>query len=461
MHIIEQIIQYSIKNNVESIILKEGVEPIAEINGQTQKISNRIIIKKEDIEFIVKTYSPEKLNEFNVKDVFNSSFIVGNCGFICEFKRVNNVMMCTLKKHRSGAQAVVSSIEDGVPLIEKIMQYAIANKVSDIHLTEGEEATVRINGSLERIFVENYLSREDIEYLIDKYSPELAENLKTIRSIDSSFTFGDTRFRANFFIQRKKLALSLRLIPSKIPLMESLNLPDAISGILSLKNGLVLVTGATGSGKSTTIASIINQINLTKAEHIVTVEDPIEFIYENKKSLIHQREIGSDCPNFGKAIMDLLREDPDVIVLGEIRTHESISSALTLAETGHLVFATLHTKSAAESIDRIIDVFPPDQQAQIRVQLANTLKYVVAQRLVPTVDKKGRLPLIELMIVNPAISAAITNSAPNATIRDQIELNHKKIGSQTFSQCAKDFVERNLVSLDSVKEFIESNPLDK
>lgn len=461
MHIIEQIIQYSIKNNVASIILKEGVEPMAEISGQTQKISNRVKIKKEDIEFVIVTYSPKDLNDFNTKDMFNTSFTIANWNFDCSFKRVNNVAMCTLKKNKFQTQNIVDGIKDDMPLVEKIMQYAIVNKASDIHLTEGEEATVRINGSLGKIFIGDFLSREDIEYLINKHSPELAENLKTIRSIDSSFTFSDTRFRANFFIQRKKLALSLRLIPTKIPLMESLNLPDAVSGILSLKNGLVLVTGATGSGKSTTIASIINQINLTKSEHIVTVEDPIEFIYENKKSLIHQREIGSDCPNFGKAIMDLLREDPDIIVLGEIRTHESISSALTLAETGHLVFATLHTKSAAESIDRIIDVFPPDQQAQIRIQLANTLKYVVSQRLVPTVDKKGRLPLIELMIVNPAISAGITNAVPNATIKDQIELNHKKLGSQTFSQCAKDFVERNLVSLDSVKEFLESNPKDK
>lgn len=339
-------------------------------------------------------------------------------------------------------------------IVEQIMQYSINNKVSDIHLTEGSEPTIRLNGSLQKLSNKIVLKRDDIEYIIKTFSPELLDKLYEMNYLDTSFTFSDTRFRANFFIQRKKLAVALRLIPSKIPPMSSLNLPQSISGILGLKNGLVLVTGATGSGKSTTIASIINEINTTKAEHIVTVEDPIEFVYEDKKSLIHQREIGSDCNSFQDAILCLLREDPDIIVLGEIRTHESISSALTLAETGHLVFATLHTKSAAESIDRIIDVFPPDQQSQIRVQLANTLKYVVAQRLVPTLDKKGRLPLIELMIVNPAISAAIVNEAPTGTIKDQISLNYQKLGSQTFAQCAKNFLERNLVSLESVKEFI-------
>lgn len=340
-------------------------------------------------------------------------------------------------------------------IVEQIMQYSIKNKVSDIHLTEGVEPTVRLNGSLQKLSNKVILTRDDIEYIIKTFSPELLDKLYKENYLDCSFSFGDTRFRANFFIERKKLAVALRLIPSRIPLMSSLNLPKSVSGILGLKNGLVLVTGATGSGKSTTIASIINEINMTKSEHIITVEDPIEFVYEDKKSLIHQREIGSDCNSFQDAILCLLREDPDIIVLGEIRTHESISSALTLAETGHLVFATLHTKSAAESIDRIIDVFPPDQQSQIRVQLANTLKYVLAQRLVPTIDKKGRLPLIELMIVNPAISAAIVNKSPTGTIKDQISSNYQKLGSQTFAQCAKDFVERNMVSLDSVKELLE------
>lgn len=342
-------------------------------------------------------------------------------------------------------------------IVEQIMQYSIEHKVSDIHLTEGVEPTIRLNGALQKLSNKLVLTRDDIEYIIKKFTPELYDSLYERKFLDCSFSFGNTRFRANFFIERKKLAVALRLIPSKIPAMSSLNLPKAVSGILGLKNGLVLVTGATGSGKSTTIASIINEINLTKAEHIVTVEDPIEFIYEDKKSLIHQREIGSDCDSFKDAIMCLLREDPDIIVLGEIRTHESISSALTLAETGHLVFATLHTKSAAESIDRIIDVFPPDQQSQIRVQLANTLKYVLSQRLVPTIDKKGRLPLIELMIVNPAISAGIVNEAPMGTIKDQISLNYQKLGSQTFSQCAKDFLDRNLVSVETVKEFVEQS----
>ena len=339
-------------------------------------------------------------------------------------------------------------------IISPILAYSIKNKVSDIHLTEDKVPMVRLNGDLVKL-TNIPIKKSDIEGIIKKYNPDLFYLLDKQKHIDCSFGFQNTRFRANFYFERKKLAVALRLISSSIPEMSSLNLPKPINGILGLRNGLVLVTGATGSGKSTTIASIVNEINKMKSEHILTLEDPIEYIYNDAKSIIHQREIGSDCLSFSDGIACALREDPDIIVLGEMRNHESISSALTLAETGHLVFATLHTKSAAESIDRIIDVFPPDQQSQVRIQLANTLKYVVAQTLVKTIDGKGRLPLIELMVVNSAISAAIISKAPMGTIKDQISQNHLKLGSQTFSQCAKDFVERRLVSLETVKDYIE------
>ena len=340
-------------------------------------------------------------------------------------------------------------------IVEQVIQYSIKNKVSDIHLTEGCEPTVRINGFLAKIPTKIMITKEDILYLVRKFTPELEEKFNEKNYLDMSFQVGDTRFRANFYVQKRKIACALRLIPTKIPEIETLHLPEAINNIMNLKNGLVLVTGATGSGKSTTIAALINEINKRKSEHILTIEDPIEFVFKDEKSLIHQREIGSDCYSFHDAILCALREDPDIVLLGEIRTHESISSALTLAETGHLVFATLHTKSAAESIDRIIDVFPPDQQAQIRIQLANSLKYVVAQRLIPTIDRKGRVPLIELMVVNQAISAGIINESPTASIRDQISLNNKKLGSQTFEQCAQMFIQKGLISAEDVRDILK------
>lgn len=346
-------------------------------------------------------------------------------------------------------------------ITEQIMQYSIKNKASDIHLGENCEPTVRLNGNLVKISNKITITKDDIEYLIRQYSNE--EDIAKFYEkgfLDISYEFERTRFRANFYITRQQAAVALRLIPTVIPPIEGLNLPAAVKGILGLKNGLVLVTGATGSGKSTTIASIVNEINKLKAEHIITIEDPVEFVYDDIKSLIHQREVGTDVKSFNDAIMCALREDPDIIVLGEIRTHESISSALTLAETGHLVFATLHTKSAAESVDRIIDVFPSDQQSQIRVQLSNCLKYVIAQTLIPSVDRRGRLPLIELMVVNQAISSAIVSKAPLGTLRDQISLNQKKLGSQTFSQCAQDFLNRGLVNPEVVKTFIDPNPTD-
>ncbi|XZH79141.1 type IV pilus twitching motility protein PilT (plasmid) [Clostridium perfringens] len=342
-------------------------------------------------------------------------------------------------------------------VIRVLIEVGIKEGVSDIHIGEGSNPIARLNGNLIKLSQKTIITRGDIESIVKEYCPELLNKLNTENYLDTSFQYDKTRFRANFYFERKKLACALRLIPGEIPNIDNLNLPNPVKNILGLKNGLVLVTGATGSGKSTTIASLINEINKTKSEHILTIEDPIEFVYEDKKSLIHQREIGSDCHSFHDAILCALREDPDIIVLGEIRTHESISSALTLAETGHLVFATLHTKSAAESVDRIVDVFPPEQQNQIRVQLANTLKYVIAQRLVPKANSKGRTPLIELMVVNQGIRSSIAGASPTSSIVDQISLNNQRLGSQTFAQGARDLLAKGFISKEVADEFILDN----
>lgn len=339
--------------------------------------------------------------------------------------------------------------------VEVVVKYAIDNKASDVHIGAETEPRIRINGELRKMPISKIITTEEIENMIKKYHGDAKFNeLETERFLDTSFRFNGVRFRANYYYERKKITMALRLIPTKIPEMKDLYLPESIKNILKLKNGIVLVTGATGSGKSTTIASIINEFNKYHNEHILTLEDPIEFEYPEEKCLIHQRELGSDVMSFADGIICALREDPDIILLGEIRNHESIAAALTLAETGHLVFATLHTKSAAESIGRIVDVFPPEQQAQIRMQLASSLRFVIAQRLLPNIRKDGRVPLIEVMVCHEGVRGAILNNEPISALNDQISLGSKEYGSQTFKQSAESLLSRNLVARESVLEFV-------
>ncbi len=292
----------------------------------------------------------------------------------------------------------------GNPRIEVLLEEVVKKKASDLHLQVGLAPMLRIDGALAPIAGADVLTDEAVEALVFAI---LDEDQKQIllkdKEFDFSFAFGDLgRFRVNAFHERGNLAAALRLITNEILTVEQLGLPPVVSKFPNYPRGLVLVTGPTGSGKSTSLAAMIHQINNERAEHIITIEDPIEYTHRSKKSVIVQREVHYDTYSFSAALRSALREDPDVVLIGEMRDLETIASAITIAETGHLVFATLHTNSAAQSIDRMIDVFPPHQQPQIRAQLSNILMAICSQRLVPAIGG-GRIAAAEILIATPAV----------------------------------------------------------
>ena len=288
--------------------------------------------------------------------------------------------------------------------IESLLEEVVKKKASDLHLQVSLTPMLRIDGSLKPVSGANNLSEEDVEALIFSI---LDEDQKQIllkdKEFDFSFAFGDMgRFRVNAFHERGNLAAALRLIPNEIQSVKELGLPQVVEGFANYPRGLVLVTGPTGSGKSTTLAALIDKINDEKASHIVTIEDPIEFTHKSKKSVVVQREVHYDTFSFSAALRSSLRQDPDVVLIGEMRDLETIAAAITIAETGHLVLATLHTNSAAQSVDRMIDVFPPHQQPQIRAQLANILQAICSQRLIPAIGG-GRVAAAEILVATPAV----------------------------------------------------------
>jgi twitching motility protein PilT len=288
--------------------------------------------------------------------------------------------------------------------IQQLLEVTITRNASDLHLLVGDTPMLRVDGELTPIQGTNILTEADVENLI---YPLLVEHQKNIFKEEWELDYGfefykKARFRANIYRQRGTMAASFRLIPAQIRTLEQLGLPPSVSKILDLEQGLILVTGPTGHGKSTTLASFINQINMNRNVHIVTVEDPIEYVYPKGHSIVSQRELNADTRSWSNALRSVLREDPDIVLLGEMRDLETISSAMTIAETGHLVFSTLHTNSAAQTIDRIIDVFPYSQQSQIRTQLAAVLEAVISQRLVPTINP-GRVLAAEILYGNPAL----------------------------------------------------------
>ncbi|HEY6015228.1 MAG TPA: type IV pilus twitching motility protein PilT [Gaiellaceae bacterium] len=285
-----------------------------------------------------------------------------------------------------------------------LMRMATLN-ASDLHVSMSSPPTVRLRGQLERLEGYDALTADDTRDLLYRIlSTEQQKHLEIKRQIDFAHAIpGVARFRVNCYYQREALSAAFRLIPSVIKSLEELGIPSSLHVLAEKPRGLVLVTGPTGSGKSTTLASVIDEINRTRPEHILTVEDPIEFLHKNKKALVNQREIGQDATSFAEALRGALRQDPDVILVGEMRDLETISTALTAAETGHLVFGTLHTQSAPSTIDRIIDVFPAEQQEQVRVQIAGTLQGVVTQALLPTADGQGRVPALEILLPDDAV----------------------------------------------------------
>lgn len=292
-------------------------------------------------------------------------------------------------------------------MLEKIVHYATTKKLSDLHIHSDEPIALRIHGEIE-VQKEDFITRDMVEKFIDSILDEKQKaHFANQRDIDLAIEGGGMRFRVNAYNTMRGPAMVLRKIETQAPPIAALNLPKAVMDITTQKNGLVLVTGPTGSGKSTTLASIVNQINETRKENIITIEDPIEFIHQSKTAIISQREVGRDAFSFASALKAVLREDPDVILLGEMRDLETVSLALTAAETGHLVFGTLHTNGAPNSINRILDVFPPAQQAQARSQLSQSIRLVVTQRLIRRADGKGRVAAFEVMLGNVAVANLI------------------------------------------------------
>lgn len=331
-------------------------------------------------------------------------------------------------------------------MIYNILKDAVNFKASDIHLTNKLKPILRINGEI-RILEHYPINTPEILF---KYSKIILNELNYLKyeknkSVDSSLEFEGCRYRVHVYRQRECDTFALRLIPSTIPSLEKMNLPLVLKKFTTVKNGLVLITGITGSGKSTTLASLIAEINNNYSKHIITIEDPIEFIHEHNKSIINQREVGVDVISFTDATRAAMREDPDILLLGEMRDLETISNAITIAETGHLVFATLHTKSVAETVDRIIDVFPPNQQEQIRIQLSNSIKGIVSQELIPK-NGGGRVACCEVMIATDSIKNLIKQQASASSIIDQIQMNNTKLGSQTIPQALFDLVKRDLIT---------------
>lgn len=336
-------------------------------------------------------------------------------------------------------------------IIEEILEKVVELKGSDLHISVGLPPVIRIDGVLQRT---DYpvLSSEDVEDLLfPMLSNELRRKLEQEWELDFSYGIqGVSRFRVNFYRDKGNYAAAFRVITADVPSFESLGLPDIVKKTAEKPRGLVLVTGPTGSGKSTTLAAMIDYINSTRCEHILTIEDPIEFVHSSKKSVVHQRELGQDTRSFGNALKSALREDPDIILVGEMRDLETISLALTAAETGHLVFGTLHTASASQTVDRIIDVFPEGQQQQIRVQLSNSLVAVFAQTLLPRLQpdgtKKGRVMAQEIMIVTPAVGNLI-REAKAAQIYSTLQMN-QGLGMQTLEMALKDLYAKKLVTLE-------------
>jgi twitching motility protein PilT len=338
------------------------------------------------------------------------------------------------------------------PSLADFLMTVIEEGASDLHMTGGLPPMIRVHGDLRPIKGYRKLLPQDLQEIIygiltQKQREVFEENLE----LDVSYSLpGRARFRVNVFQQRDALGAVMRLIPYEIKTLDQLGLPEAVKSFAQLRRGLVLVTGITGSGKSTTLAGLVDIINEERPEHIMTVEDPIEFLHRHKRSVVNQREVGTDTRGFATALKHVLRQDPDVILVGEMRDLETISTALTAAETGHLVFGTLHTQDAPQSVDRVIDVFPPHQQQQIRVQLAGTLAGVVSQQLLPTADKKGRVVAAEILVATPAVRNLIREGKTHQIYTSM--QSGGKFGMQVMDQHLAELVKAGAVSYEMALE---------
>jgi len=334
--------------------------------------------------------------------------------------------------------------------IDDLLKIACERKASDLHLKVGNYPYVRVDGELVPLIETKRLTAEDtLGIALGMMTNRQKQKFKENAELDMAYgVTGLGRFRCNFFQQRGSIAIVLRVIPTHIYTTEELKLPKVLDKICRETIGLVLVTGTTGSGKSTTLAAMIDQINSDRTEQIITIEDPIEFLHRDKKSFVNQREVEVDTKSFGEALRSALRQDPDVILVGEMRDLETIHTALVAAETGHLVFSTLHTLDATETIHRIIAVFPPHQQKQIRLQLASVLKAVISMRLIRKTDARGRVPAVEVLISTEFIRDCIINQDKTRMIRDAIASGTSQYGMQTFDQSIYNLYRDKLITYD-------------
>lgn len=349
-------------------------------------------------------------------------------------------------------------IYEGVHL-DDLLHITKDQGASDLHFQSGSVPTIRVNGELKKVGIKSSQASKSAEVppmkaqqmIYDLLRDDLIEKFENAGDIDFSYALpkSEVRFRVNVYRELAGIGASFRLIPNTVPTIEALHLPDVVRDLADLPRGLVLVTGPTGSGKSTTLAAIVNRINETHGRKIITIEDPIEYTHTPKKSFVTQREVGPHTKSFAVALRAALREDPDVIVVGELRDLETIQIAVTAAETGHLVFATLHTPSAAETIDRVVDVFPPDEKEHIRVLLGNNLQWVLAQTLVPRIDNNGRLPAMEIMKANDAIRHLIRKNNTHQ-IDSHIQMGGKD-KMQTMDTALVNLVQSGLVSEEEAK----------
>lgn len=351
--------------------------------------------------------------------------------------------------NRPTAPVAVSST---APKIETLLEECVRRNASDLHVQYGLPPILRIDGALSPVPGTPVLNEEMLKDIIYSTLDEDQRNIyEKDKEFDYSFSFGDiARFRVNAFHERGKMAAAFRLIPNQIRSANDLGMPSIVETFAEYPRGLVLVTGPTGSGKSTTLAALVDKINREKSAHIITIEDPIEFTHKSQRSVIVQREVHYDTFSFSAALRSALREDPDVVLIGEMRDLETIQAAITIAETGHLVFATLHTNSASQSIDRMVDVFPPHQQTQVRTQLSNILMAICAQRLVPAIGG-GRVVAAEIMIANPAIRALIRDGKTHQ-IDTAIQTGADQ-GMQTMDRTLAKLVQTGVITYDSGREY--------
>lgn len=342
-----------------------------------------------------------------------------------------------------------------------VLNVAVKSKASDVHMKAGLPPVLRIHGSLIPIKNHDRLAPDEISKIAMRLLNDVQkETFKTNHQIDMAYSVpGLGRFRINIFQQRGAVGIVFRVIPMNIMTFGTLNLPKVLETVSTEMRGLVLVTGVTGSGKSTTLASIIDHVNNHRSAHIVSIEDPIEFLHKDKRCIINQREIGVDARTFSEALRGALRQDPDVIMVGEMRDMETIEIALTAAETGHLVLSTLHTIDAMETVNRIVSVFPPYQQKQIRIQLAGVIKAIVSQRLLPTKDGKARVPAVEIMVTTARIRECIENKDKTKDILDAISKGYTTYGMQTFDQSLLELLNKSLISYEEALKQA-SNPAD-